>query len=67
MLSAGQGLRFVGCEKDSGCVEKSILWIAELNACQLRNDKSDLKCREELMQAAWVFLSGFKFLDGTRL
>lgn len=38
--------KFVECEKDSGCVEKSIAGFVDVYVWQLLNNKSDLKDEE---------------------
>lgn len=35
--------RFVGCKKDSGCVETSMTGLVEVCSCQMPNDRPDLK------------------------
>lgn len=57
---AGKRRGFVGCEKDSAWVEKSMAGVVELWAHELQNEKSDLKGGEVLMEVARVHLRGVK-------
>lgn len=48
------------CDKESGFVENSMAGLVEVYACQLQNDKFDLKVPEELMKASRVSQSGLE-------
>lgn len=46
--------KYVGCEKDSGCMGKLMDWLVKEIGWQLLNVKYNLKRAEELMEAAWL-------------
>lgn len=46
-LLLSKHVKYVGCEMNSGCVEKSIAVLVESCACQLLNESFDLKGGED--------------------
>lgn len=48
---------FLGCEKDSDCVELSTTGIVKHFVSQVLNKNSDLTDRKRLMEGAVLFLS----------
>lgn len=52
--------KIMGCEKDSNCVERSMTGLLDVYAFQLQNNNSDIKCEEDLMEAAQIYLSSGK-------
>lgn len=67
MLSTGKGFKLfdnhrglLAYNKDSGWIENLMAGLVEVYAFQLRNYKSGLKSREELMKPAQVYPNGVK-------